>query len=440
MTAAVRLGLTRNQRDLWTAEWRATDRRLHTIAQHVEIRGPLELTAFEDTVRQVIAETETLRARFRDDGGEVIQEILPSVRWRLAVVDLAGYADPLAAFDDWVAADQREPILASDFPLFSTALLRLGADHYRWYLRFHQMAMDGFSAALLLRRVADLYTAHSTGGAAGPSPFRPIAALHEEQREYEESGRFQTDRAFWRERLAGLPGPVRIASDGGADTQVLVGVGLRPPPADRIRRTAAAAGTAWPDLVLALVAAHVAAETGARDVVMTVPVSNRTTVVSRSVPTNTANRIMLAIAVPPEASFHELLTAVAADNRNAVRHQTFPHSVTMADLGDRAAPHRSSGPWVNIMPFGADVALPGCTTSVRRIQTGPVGDFEVAVYGDSDAARMRVNVLMRVRPRDHALLLAAERRLMNRFAEVTADPERPMAELPGFAEAWGRTR
>ncbi|WP_186762744.1 condensation domain-containing protein [Lentzea tibetensis] len=438
--SAVRLGVTRNQRDLWAAEWRATDRRMHTVAQHVEIRGPLELTAFEDAMRQVLAETEAVRARFRDDGGEVIQEILPSVRWRLAVIDLSGHSDPAAAFDEWAEADQRAPILASDFPLFSTALLRLGSDHHRWSLRFHHMAMDAFSAALLLRRVADVYAARSTGGDAGPSPFRPIAALHEEQREYEESDRFAADRAFWRERLTGLPGPVRITPSDVADSRVLAGVGLAPPPAGQICRTADAAGTAWPDVVLAVVAAHAAAESGASDVVMTVPVSNRTTAVSRSVPTNTANRIMLAVPVRPEASFHELLTAVTADNREAVRHQIFPHSVVMADLGERAAPHRSSGPWVNIMPFGADLALPGCTTSVHRVQTGPVGDLEVAVYGDPDAARMRVNVLMGLRPEHHALLLAAERRLMDRFAAVTADPHRPLAELPEFAAAWAPAR
>jgi hypothetical protein len=426
---AVRLGVTRNQRDLWAAEWRTTDRRMHTVAQHIEIRGSLDLTAFEDAAQHVVAETEALRARFREYNGEVVQEILPAVRWRLAVVELSGHADPATSADEWAAAEQRQPILASDFPLFSTALLRLGVDHYRWYLRFHHLAMDAFSAALLLHRVAAVYAARSLGGDPGPSPFQPISALHDELRRYEESERFAADRDFWRRQLAQLPPPVRMTPDNPAGSQVLVGAGLAPPAPTQIRDTAAKADTAWPDVVLAVVAARAAAECDARRIVLTVPVSNRTTALTRSVPTNMANRIMLAVTVEPQASFLELLKAVAADNRQAVRHQIFPHSVVMADLGGRAEPHRAAGPWVNIMPFGADLVLPGCTSAVHRTQTGPVHDMEVAVYGDPDASRMRVNVMMRLRPEGREQLFTRERHLMDLFAAVTADPHRPLSDL-----------
>lgn len=432
----VRLGLTRNQMDLWAAEWRAVDRRTHTVAQHVEIRGPLELTVFEEALRQAIAEAEALRARFRDIGGQVTQEILPSVRWRLPVVDLSGQADPVEAFDEWVAADQREPLLAIDFPLFSTALVRVGADHYRWYLRFHLITMDGFGAALLLQRLSRIYSSHCAGGDAGPSPFRSLAALHEEQRRYEESDLFLADREFWRARLTELPSPVRIAPADGPNTHVVVGDGLALPPAEQIRRTAAGASTAWPDVLIAAVAAHTAADSGADTITLKLQVANRTTAVARAVPTNTTNRIMLPIEVTPEASFHELLTRVAQDSRDALRHQSFPHGLVMADLGSQAAAHRSSGPSVNIMPFGGDVALLGCTTSVHRIQAGRVHDFDVAVYGDPDATRMRVNVLMRMRPEDRPLLLREERRLIDRLAAMVADPDRPLAEFPEFAAAW----
>jgi hypothetical protein len=424
-----RLGLTVQQRALWAAGERlAAEHSVNTVAQHVDIHGPLDARAFETAAQHVIAETEALRARFVERDGVLEQEILPSVRWRLPVVDLSATADPAAAADEWAVAERRAPLWASDSPLFSTALLRLGPDHFRWYLRFLPMVMDAFSGALLLRRIAEVYPAVGAGARPGPSPFRPLRALHAELNAYRGSDRYTEDREYWRRRLVDVPAPVRM-SPGGPGVRSMAGVGLAPPDAQRVRATAQAAGTAWPDLFLAVVAAHIAFERAVPVVTLTVPVSNRLTALARGVPTYLANWYLLTVPVSPDMTFCDLLRRTAEDNRANVRHQRLPYEQVLADLGQRGDLYRSGGPSVNITPFRSELSLPGCTTTVHQHLPimGATG-FDVFVSGDSDASRLRVALVMLLTDADRGVVLAQEERLMRLLRAVTDNPHRPLRD------------
>ncbi|MEU4250339.1 condensation domain-containing protein [Amycolatopsis sp. NPDC026612] len=422
------LDVTVPQRSLWDASRRlAAERQANTVGQYVEIRGPVDARALETAAQCVIAQTEALRARFVERDGVLKQQILPAVRWRLPVVDLSGSADPATAADEWAAAEHRVPVSPGDSPLFSTALLRLGPDHFRWYLRFLPMVMDAFSAGLLLQRVAEVYTAIRAGTEPGPSPFRSLRALHAELDEYRKSARYDDDREYWRRRLAGVPAPVRLGA-AGPDARAVSGAGLEPPAAHHIQATAQAAGTAWPDLVLAMVAAQIALERDVPVVTLTVPVSNRLTALARSVPTYLANRYLLTVAVSPTMTFHELLRRTAEHNRADVTHQRLPCEQVLADLGDRGESFGRGDPSVNITPFHAELALPGCATTMHQHRRMGATGFDLFASGSPDASGLRISLVMRVAPGDRDLVPAQEERLLRLLNRVIDNPHRPLGE------------
>ncbi|WP_211768564.1 condensation domain-containing protein [Kutzneria sp. CA-103260] len=422
------LDVTVQQRSLLTASTRlAAENRANTIAQYVEIHGPLDARALEAAAQHVIAQTDALRVRFVERDLVPRQEILPRLRWRLPVVDVSGASDPEAAAAEWADAEHRAPIRPGDSPLFSTALLRLGADHFRWYLRFLPMVMDAFSAGLLLHRVAEVYAAIRAGAEPGPNPFRPLKALHEELADYRASGQYAEDRAYWRRRLADAPAPVRLGSDR-ADAEATTGIGLQPPAPHRINAIAQAAGTAWPDLILAVVAAHVARERAAEVVTLTVPVSNRLTPLARSVPTYLANRYLLTVPVGPDTTFHHLLRRTAEDNRADVAHQRLPCEQVLADLGDRGTLYGGGDPSVNITPFHTELTLPGCTTAVHQHRRMGATGFDLFAAGAPDASGLRISLVMLAAPGDRHLVLAQEERLMRLLAWVVDHPNRPLRE------------
>ena len=152
---------------------------------------------FEATLRQVIRETESLRIRLVERAGEPRQIIAAPAEWSLPFFDVSGEADPTAAALSWMCADlQRQTDLLRD-PLFAFALFKAKADRFLWYARYHHIVIDGLSASLIARRVADVYTALAGGLRLEASTVGPLAAIVAEDAAYRASDDFARDRQFW---------------------------------------------------------------------------------------------------------------------------------------------------------------------------------------------------------------------------------------------------
>ncbi|MGV7636687.1 condensation domain-containing protein, partial [Mycobacterium kansasii] len=81
----------------------------------------------------------------------------------------------------------------------------------------HHLVFDGYSAAMLSRRVAAHYTALRTGAEPPKSPFGSFADFVAADQEYRASERHEADRAYWRDELTPLPElPERPGVDGPA--------------------------------------------------------------------------------------------------------------------------------------------------------------------------------------------------------------------------------
>ncbi|MNC74554.1 Dimodular nonribosomal peptide synthase [compost metagenome] len=82
-------------------------------------------------------------------------------------------------------------------PLFAEALFKLDDEHFCWYQRIHHIVIDGFGVSLLVRRVAELYTALILKSGKGSSPFGSITTMIKEDAVYRNSEVIEADRRFW---------------------------------------------------------------------------------------------------------------------------------------------------------------------------------------------------------------------------------------------------
>jgi nonribosomal peptide synthetase DhbF len=71
--------------------------------------------------------------------------------------DLSGQADPQTAAEAWMRADLRRPLDLSAGALFTEALFKIGPGLFLWYQGGHHILWDGFSAQLIITRVAEVY-------------------------------------------------------------------------------------------------------------------------------------------------------------------------------------------------------------------------------------------------------------------------------------------
>ena len=157
-----RLPLSAGQADIWFDEQASGGSRAYNTAGYLEIRGPLDHTAFAAAAARLAEEAECMRTRFVTGADGLPTQVVEELpRLPLAVLDLSGAADPDAAAAEWMRADLDRPL--DEFPLFRLGLLRVGPERALFYMCIHHLLCDGFSQTVFWRRLGELYTGAKSG-------------------------------------------------------------------------------------------------------------------------------------------------------------------------------------------------------------------------------------------------------------------------------------
>ncbi|MFJ3773186.1 AMP-binding protein [Streptomyces sp. NPDC090075] len=405
------------------------------LAQLVEIRGALDVSALGRAVAQVVAETTTC---FPDGGppGPGLPDAPP-----LPVVDLSAEADPRGAADAWTRAALARGGEETGRLWSAQALLRLGPDRHHWFHRHHRAAVDRFGCALLTRRVSEVYTALAEGrpaaaGALAATRARSASAAAG----YAGSSARESDRAHG--RYADLPEPVTFASAPARDADLLrAPVNSRPvtlgtAATERVRATARYHGVPARAVLCAAVAAYAHRLTGATDMVIGMPTDGRPTRVSRRVPDASEYLVPLRLTVRPTATFAELVQDVAREAREAVRHQRPGHREPGREAGAADDRPRLSGPIADLRAPGTPVRFGELSATVHDLVPEPVQDIRVVL--DDDPVDQRLRVVFSGAPDRYsaAELDAHARRFGHLLALAAARPGHPPAtwDLPAADE------
>ncbi|MDN3026499.1 amino acid adenylation domain-containing protein [Streptomyces sp. S.PB5] len=402
MTSLTRLPLSAAQTGIWFAHHMDPTGHAYNISEYVEINGPVRPDLFDEAWRHTIDEVETLRVHaLAEDGDGSLWQLLHSAPERgLEHVDVSVAADPHAAAMEWIHRDLGTAMDLTRGGLCTFALLRLAADRFHYYQRVHHVLIDGYGGSLISRKVARRYTELVTGELPedGVEPSASLAELLDEQTAYRAGEAFDADRAFWQRELTDLPAPARLHDQiacpepGPADPgAVHIRRSTHRPQefADRLADAARAVRTRWPVLVIAAAAAFVHRSTGAREVVLGLPVACRDSAVLRSTPGLASNVVPLRIPVSPEDSFAELVPKVTARTRQVLKHQRYRYEDMRRDLGLTDGDAGLTGPVVNIMAFPYRLDFAGLPATAHNLALGPVDDLSIAVYDRGDGSGLR---------------------------------------------------
>ena len=206
------LPLSDAQLGIWFAQTIDPSSPAFNLAEYLEIGGPIDATLFETALRQVVNETEALRVRFVSGADGPRQVIGPPPDWSMAFIDVrrrCRSASGCRTVDEGGSGDADRPHARS--VLDARACSRPRPTASIWYSRYHHIVMDGFSFALLARRVADVYTALAAGRTVGASHLRLPRRLARETTWATAlpSGSSRIVE-YWMDYLAGLPEPASL--------------------------------------------------------------------------------------------------------------------------------------------------------------------------------------------------------------------------------------
>ncbi|WP_432142197.1 amino acid adenylation domain-containing protein [Streptomyces sp. bgisy084] len=368
------------QEGIWFAQRLDPANAAYNTGEYVEIHGSVDTELFETALRWTIAEAETFGLRFLDttEGPRVRHAAVGD--WPLHRVDVSGEPDPRAAAEAWMRADLATPVELTEGPLFTEALFTAAPDRFFWYQRAHHILLDGYGYSLVVRRVAEVYTAL----AAGRQPergFAPLARLLDEEHGYGASGNLARDRDFWAERCADAPEAVGLtdATAPPSPTALRRATALTADAAERLSAAATRLGVTRGDLLLAAAAGYVHRVTGSADVVLGLPAMNRFGSAALRTPGVVSNILPLHLTLDAGTTLATLVRTTAAEVRTVRRYARYRGEDLRRDLKLLGRGRRLYGPVVNLMPFDNEPRFAGHPATFHHLSGGPVEDLSLTV-------------------------------------------------------------
>jgi amino acid adenylation domain-containing protein len=348
-----RFPLSFAQRRLWFLSHLEPGQPAYHLPYALRLTGPLDLPALAAALDGVVGRHEALRTVFELADGEPWQRVLPAAPAVLPRADLS--ALPAAAREGearrLAAADALRPFDVDHGPHLRALLLRLEDEKYDLLFTMHHLVSDGWSMGVLVREVGALYAAATTGRPAG---LPELAVQYPDYADWQWQRLPEIDKqlAWWKERLAGLPGTLELPADHprpavargrGGHVNVLV----PPERTEALRAIREKEGDTLFMLLLSTFAVLLRRMTGQEDLAVGTPVANRSREELEPLIGFFVNTLVLRIDTSGDPSFRELLGRVRETTLGAFGHQDLPFEKLVEEL--RPARDLSRTPLFQVM-------------------------------------------------------------------------------------------
>ncbi|MFY1623821.1 amino acid adenylation domain-containing protein [Micromonospora sp. WMMD735] len=199
------------QRRMWFAHQMDGPTALYNIPCVLHIDGPLDVTALNAAWGDVFARHETLRTVFAYRDGRLRQRVLPARTPMLAPIRVTK-----SELAERLAAGSRRGFDLEAEPPVRLALFRTAPDSHVLLLVLHHIGADGLSMRPLSRDLAHAYAARVRGEAplfaALPVRYSDYT-LWQKELLVAGSGLVDTQVAYWRGQLEGLPEQLELPTD-----------------------------------------------------------------------------------------------------------------------------------------------------------------------------------------------------------------------------------
>ncbi|MGQ4807003.1 Tyrocidine synthase 3 [Candidatus Entotheonellaceae bacterium PAL068K] len=344
----------------------------------VRLIGTLEVEALQQSLWEIVRRHESLRTTFPSVDGQPRQAI-GEPHLHLETVELTELEPEAqeAEVDRLAAVEAQRAFDLTVGPLLRVTLLQLDAADHVLLITMHHMVSDEWSSSIFIREFSALYAAFVRGE---PSPLAALPIQYADfahwQRQWLEGEVMERHLHYWRQQLAGAPPHLELRTDHPRPAvQSFSGAWYR---FELSRALSAQLGQLSREtqttLFMTLLAAFkvlLQRYSGQADVVVGMPIANRTRVEVEPLIGFFVNTLVLRTSLSDNPSFHELLRRVQTCVLHAFEHQDVPFEKLVQELQPER--HLSHSPLFQVMfvlgntPASSD--LPGLQLLPWELET-----------------------------------------------------------------------
>ncbi|HAX74863.1 MAG TPA: hypothetical protein DCY88_03275 [Cyanobacteria bacterium UBA11372] len=204
------------QERLWFHDQSVPGSSIYNIPVAYTLTGWLNLTALEQSLREIVQRHEVLRTTFSIVNGQPIQLISPEVEVTLPVIDLQKLPPQQrqAQVQQLVEEEAQQPFDLIIGPLWRFKLLRKDEGEHLLLVTVHHIISDRWSLVVFMQELAALYEAFlsqkSSPLADLPKQYADFAIS---QQQWIEGKKWESQLAYWEQQLTGNVPPLELPID-----------------------------------------------------------------------------------------------------------------------------------------------------------------------------------------------------------------------------------
>nr|VFJ46172.1 MAG: amino acid adenylation domain-containing protein [Candidatus Kentron sp. DK] len=306
------------------------------------LEGTLRPNALERSLREIIQRHEILRTTFPTSDGNPTQVIHPlsKIDFELTRVDLRGLSHREQEQEErrLVRVEVQRFFDLVRGPLFRTMLISKSPDAHVLLITLHHIIFDGWSQAIFIKELSECYGAFSQDRLPSLLPLTiQYVDFSNWQRQWLSRERLQEQIDYWKQQLVGTPTLLMLSTDfprpsaqrfHGASCPIRISAELT----GQLQFLGDRTGTTLFMVLLSGFAIMLARYSRQTDIVIGVPIANRTHPRTESLIGFFVNTLVLRLDLSGEPSFEALLQQARRVALGAYEHQDLPFEQLVEEI------------------------------------------------------------------------------------------------------------
>lgn len=334
-----------SQEELWVIDRVQEGPSPYVLSSAARLSAPLDERALEQSLNEVVRRHESLRTRFADIEGQLVQVVEPHIPRPLKVIDLSASRADRREEEVRRYAESRPPFDLTQGPLATVEVLRLAPDEHVVLIRMHHIVYDGWSMSVLTRELVSAYLAFASGL---PSPLEELPIQYADfaawQRNRIQGEVLERLRNYWLPQLEDLPTLELRTDRPRPDVRATYGAHCEYQLSSRLSRAVSQLGSAQgatPFMtVLAAFQVLLYRYSGQEDFAVGTPVAGRLRPETEGLIGDLTNDLVLRADLSGDPTFRQIVGRVRETVLQAFNYQEMPFAQLVRDLNPRRSLNR----------------------------------------------------------------------------------------------------
>jgi len=178
----------------------------------LQIRGPLDTAALQETMNRLIARHDALRATFSPTGEEMRIGQAQAFAFPATDLSMKSPQEAALAYAAMLDADARTAFDLVNGPVIRAHLVKLSGDSHALLLTAHHIVCDGWSINVIVNELAQIYDAACRGTAPPLPAALPFSAYARSQSQRHADDLAKTE-GYWVKQFEQRPLPLQLPTD-----------------------------------------------------------------------------------------------------------------------------------------------------------------------------------------------------------------------------------